>query len=108
MPKFLLTFRGPSEPVAPDPDASAAWMQWFGQINDSVIEMGDGVGAAHRVGNVEGGSQRVGGYTIIEAADLNAAAKIASSSPPVADGYGVEVGQLLEILANVPASGATA
>jgi hypothetical protein len=107
MPKFLLTFRAPSEPAAPDADTSAAWMQWFGKINDSIVEMGDGVGPAQRVGNVDGG-QRVGGYTIIEAADLDAAAEIASSSPPVVAGYGVEVGQLLEILANMPATGATA
>jgi hypothetical protein len=107
MPKFLLTFRAPSEPVAPDPDVSAAWMKWFGEINDSIVEMGDGVGPAQRVGNVDGG-QRVGGYTIIEAADFNAATKIASTSPPVVSGYGVEIGQLLEIMANMPASGATA
>lgn len=107
MPKFLLTFRAPSEPVAPNEETSAAWMQWFGQINDSVVEMGDGVGPARRVGNVEGG-QRVGGYTIIEAADLNAAAEIASSSPSVAGGYGVEVGQLLEIMATMPSSATTA
>ncbi len=96
MPKFLLTFRGPQEYAELTGDSHAAWMKWFGEIQDSLVEMGDGVGPAVRVGDVDG-DQRIGGYTVIQAADIDAAAEMARTSPPVAAGYGVEIGQLLEI-----------
>ncbi len=99
MPKFLLTFRSPQEFTEITGDGHAAWMQWFGENQDSVVEMGDGVGRAVRVGDVDG-DQRIGGYTVIQAADINAAAEIAKTSPPMAAGYGVEIGQLLEVAVN--------
>jgi hypothetical protein len=95
MPKFLLTFRSPREYSEGSNDHDA-WMRWFGEIQGNLVEIGDGVGEAVRVGNVDGG-QRVGGYTVIQAADIGAAAELAKSSPPVAAGYGVEIGQLLEV-----------
>ncbi len=96
MPKFLLTFRSPQEYTEITGDGHAAWMKWFGEIQGSLVEMGDGVGQAVRVGEVDG-DQRIGGYTVIQAADISAAAELAKTSPPVAYGYGVEIGQLLEI-----------
>lgn len=96
MPKFLLTFRGPQEYAETAEVDHDAWMRWFGEIQDSVVQMGDGVGRALRVGDVDG-DQRIGGYTVIQATDIDAAAALAETSPPVAAGYGVEIGQLLEI-----------
>ncbi len=107
MPKFLLTYRAPSDPSELDSDTASAWMGWFGQIQDSLVQIGDAVGPARQVGNVDG-DQRVGGYSVIQAADLDAAADVASTCPAVANGYGVEIGQLLEIDAKMPTSAVTA
>jgi YCII-related domain-containing protein len=93
MPDYVLTFRSTTS-YDPSPQTRAAWQEYFAGLGDSVLELGRPVVAATTVGSCDDDDTRLGGYSIIEADDLDAAAAIAKASPAVARGGGVEIGEL--------------
>jgi hypothetical protein len=92
MPEYVLTFRSTAS-YDPSPQTRAAWQEYFAGLGDSVLELGRPVVAETTVG-CDNENTRLGGYSIIEADDLDAAAAIAKASPAVARGGGVEIGEL--------------
>ena len=93
MTSFVLTFRNVAGHV-PNEVEGPAWMAWFGELGSSIIDMGSQVGATSSVGSAPTGSV-VTGYTIVQAADLEAAVLLAKGCPGLAHGGAVEVGELI-------------
>jgi hypothetical protein len=95
MPNFVFTYR-----TAPDtartPESAAAWMSWFDGLGDHVADIGKPGLESGAVGNC-GPDTRLGGYSLITAADLDEALRLAKGSPVVARDGGVEVAELGEV-----------
>ncbi len=95
MPNYVFTYRQPKD-QALKMDAAQAWYAWFDQIGEHIVEPGSAVGNVRQLGNVEG-SQRVSGFTVISARDLDHAAELAQGCPAISQGHGLEVGELVEV-----------
>ena len=95
MPKYVFTYRSPAETLEFNPDNASPWIAWFGEIKDSVVDLGQPVSASRRVGNAA--AETLTGYSVIGADDLDAALAIANTCPAIGRGFGVEVGELIEM-----------
>jgi hypothetical protein len=93
VPNYVLIFRSTTS-YDPSPQTSAAWQEFFAGLGDSLVQLGQPVVADATIGSRDTDRTRLGGYSIIEADDLDAAAAIAKASPAVASGGGVEIGEL--------------
>jgi hypothetical protein len=93
MPSYILSFRS-TTPYDMAPETRATWQTFFAGLGDSLLELGRPVDGETTVGNCDTQLTRLSGYSIVQAEDLDAAAAIAKSSPSVARGGGVEVGEL--------------
>ena len=104
MPKYLFTYHGPGMPAGPDEQAAemAAWGEWMGTHAAAFLDMGAPVGSSKTVGadgiTDGGGSNPATGYSLVEAADIDAAMAIAKGCPVLSRGGGtVEVGEAFEV-----------
>lgn len=104
MPKYLFTYHGGGMPESEEEQAKhmAAWGEWMGANASAFADMGAPCGAIQTVtadGSTEGGGANpVGGYGLVEAADMAAACEIAKGCPVVTlSGGSVEVGETFEI-----------
>ena len=104
MPKYLLTYHGGGMPESETEQAEhmAAWGAWFGANGSAFLDMGAPVGSSKTVGSDAvtdgGGVNPASGYSLVEAADLNAAVEIAKGCPNVTlSGGTVEVGETFEV-----------
>ncbi|MFO0822219.1 MAG: YciI family protein [Gemmataceae bacterium] len=101
MAKFLFIYRDPTEPqTKPSPEEmqalAGAWYAWMQKFSTAIVPGGDGLKHSGRV--VKGGLVTDGPYveakeiivsfTIIEAADYDAAVAIAKECPP---GHNIEI-----------------
>lgn len=93
MSQYVLAFRGKRDRV-PDADQEAAWGQWFGEIGNSIVDLGNRVGRATTVGET-GPDSVLTGYTLVEADSYDAAVGIAQGCPGLAHGGAVEVGETI-------------
>jgi hypothetical protein len=93
MPSYILSYRSTS-PYDTSPQTRADWRMFFVGLGDSLLELGQPVATATSVGDCGTGSTRLGGYSVIQADDIDAAAAIAKASPVVQRGGGVEIGEL--------------
>lgn len=102
MPKFMFAYHGGKMPDTPEEGqkAMAAWMAWFGSMGDAVVDPGNPVGMSSTVssGGVEdnGGANPVSGYSIVMAADKDAAIALAKGCPQVENGS-VEIAEIVEM-----------
>ena len=115
MPKFILSYRHPHDYeggttadggqrlVAVADDAMAPWAKYFQRIGSSVVDPGQPVFERMAVGDV-GTSTKLGGYSVIEAADFSAAISLAQECPSVHAGGGVEIGLLADLPGDHPAA----
>ena len=95
MSKFVLSFRAPKSRSL-TPGQEAAWGEWFGTMGTSIADFGNRVGETSPLGNC-GTDTTLGGYTLIEAKDLQAAVALAKGCPGLQHGGGVEVGSVIEM-----------
>ena len=95
MPHYVFTYRQPRD-QALNMDAAQEWYAWFDKIGEHIVDTGAAVSSSRQLGKVDG-SQRVSGFTVITARDLDHAAELAQGCPAIAQGFGIEVGELLEI-----------
>ena len=95
MPSYVFTYRQPREQPL-NMDAAQEWFAWFEEISEHITMPGSAVSTARQIGHVDG-DQRVSGFTVISARDLDHASEIAQGCPAIRQGYGLEVGELLEI-----------
>lgn len=104
MPQFMFAYHGGGMPETPEEGARvmAAWQKWYGDMGEALVDGGNPVGQSMTVskGGVtgDGGANPLSGYTIVEAADADAACEMAKGCPMVADGSGsVEVAPIIEM-----------
>jgi len=96
MPMFVLAYRSRTG-YTPTPQTQAAWHAWFGSMGDQLADMGKPVIAETALGNCSRESTEMGGYSLVQADDLEAATAIAKGCPHLEHSGGVEVGLLGEV-----------
>ena len=104
MSTFLYVYHGGSKPESEEAinEAMEAWGAWLGGLGDKAADPGNPVGMSstvHPDGSVtaDGGSNPAGGYSIIEAADMEEALTHAKGCPILKDGGSVEVAEIFHI-----------
>ena len=97
MPKYVISYRAPEDYVPEREDDMAAWAEWFTSIGRDLVDFGSAVRDTIQIGE-RGAGQRLRGYSVISAGNLDAALLIASRCPGLKDtGFGVEVGVVQEM-----------
>jgi hypothetical protein len=96
MATFLFSYRMPVDYQPGRPDAVANWIAFFEGMGDHVVDRGQPVSQTAELGNCGAGT-RPGGYSLISAGDLEAAVALAKGCPALAEGAGVQVGQLADL-----------
>ena len=104
MPKFVLLYHGGGRPETEEEGkrVMAAWQSWMEGIGADLVDGGNPVGMSKTVtvSGVEdnGGSNPMSGYTLINAADIDAACDVAKGCPILENGGGtVEVAEAMEM-----------
>lgn len=91
MTTFLFSYRMPEGYVPGRPDAVGTWMSYFDTLGDHLLDAGNPVFESGSVGRCGPGTT-LGGYSMVEAEDLESALVLAQGSPGLGEGGGVEVG----------------
>lgn len=104
MPHYLFVYHGGKTPESPEEGTAvmAAWRSWFAGMGEAVVNNGAPVLHSSTVsvtGVAEnGGTNPAAGYSIIAAADQEAACDIARGCPMIKDGSGsVEVAEISQM-----------
>ena len=102
MPNFLMIYKGGKAPETPEEGeaAMAAWGKWMSDHQKALVDPGNPVGLSRTVdakGTHDGATEPAAGYTIIQAPDIDAACRIATSNPMVADGGNIEVAEIVPL-----------
>ena len=105
MPRYLLTYHGEMsmEDMPSDPDAiqavMAEWGAWFQSMGDALVDEGApiSVSTALAEGGATSAAASLTGYTVINAADMVAASKIAEGSPVLGNGHVVQISECIEM-----------
>jgi uncharacterized protein YciI len=103
MPKYLFTYHGGGMPDSEEEQAEhmAAWGEWMGAHGDAFLDVGNPVGAIKTVGATsvtDGAGDPTGGYSLVDAPDMDAAVAIAKGCPVVVlSGGTVEVGETFDV-----------
>ncbi len=97
MAKFVVLYSGGSAPTTPEEGAASMkeWETWFKKLGKAVVDMGAPFAKSKTISSSgthdgEGGNVS-NGYTIVEASNLGAAAKLVNGCPIVKDGGKVHV-----------------
>lgn len=104
MPNYLLTYHGPMGDMPTDPaemePIMAAWGAWYGSMGDALVDGGAptaqhwGVGPD---GDTDAPATDLTGYTIITAADVAGAKKIAAGCPVLESGNTVQIAECIDL-----------
>ncbi|MCB1367602.1 MAG: hypothetical protein KDK00_07560 [Rhodobacteraceae bacterium] len=104
MPKFIFAYHGGKAPDSPEEGQKAmqAWMAWFTGLGAAVVDGGHPAGMSQTVSKSgvagDGGANPISGYSLVNAADIDAAVAMAKGCPMVTDGSGsVEVAECLDM-----------
>lgn len=105
MAQFLFVYHmGSSSPMPTDPEEIEAgmekWRSWMGSLGDALVVPGSPVGKSNTVSHDgvtrNGGPNPAAGYSVVEAADIDAANDMAKGCP-ILDGGTVEVAPIIEM-----------
>jgi hypothetical protein len=96
MSTFVFTYRTPKTFTPGDPDVIAAWTAWFQGMGTNLVDSGKPVGERRTLGNCPPETLQ-GGYSLVSADDIDRAVELAEGCPGLPDGFGVEVGELLDV-----------
>lgn len=104
MTKYLFVYHGGSVSTTPAEQARVMdlWGRWFGAMGAAVVDGGNPVGQSHTVlpsGAVaaHGGANPASGYSIVQAASLEAALAHAKGCPILQAGGSVEVAPVIDM-----------
>ena len=104
MAKFVFVYHGGKMPESQEEGerVMAAWGAWFQAMGDAVVDPGAPVGTSstvHADGSVssDGGANPTSGYSLVSAADQDAALELAKACPILQDGGSVEVAEAMEM-----------
>lgn len=101
MPSYMLSFRTPTN-YASSPDTRAAWNEFFQAISTHLDDIGNPIFSSETVGDT-GHNTVLGGYSLINADNLQQARELVASCPLTKLGGGVEIGELTP-LSDMPAA----
>jgi hypothetical protein len=100
MPRFLITYHGVMD-TPPTPEAReqmmSAFMTWAGSVGDNMVDPGSPLGPS-RIVTSDGdslGNTEIGGYTIIDADDLDTAVDAVRSHPFLSRGGTLQVSEAI-------------
>ncbi len=97
MAKYLLAYRGGAMGDTPEEQQKQmdAWMNWFGSLDDAVVDGGAPFGPSSTINSSgavsDGGSSALSGYSNISADSLGEAAGKAKGCPVLTSGGSIEV-----------------
>ena len=104
MQKFMFAYHGGGRPETEEEGAKvmAAWQSWLGGMGAACVDMGNPVGMSKTVSAEgladNGGANPLSGYTIVQAADIDAACDLAKGCPILEGGAGsIEVAAIVEM-----------
>jgi hypothetical protein len=104
MPQFIFAYHGGGRPETPEAGERLmeAWRAWMGGMGAALVQPGNPVGLSKTVSAKgvadDGGANPLSGYSVVEAADIEAACAMARGCPMVVDGTGsVEVAEIVEM-----------
>ena len=96
MAEYVISYRAPQDYMPGREDDMAAWAAWFKNIGNNLVDFGSPVRDTIQIGHC-GAEQRLRGYSVILAGNLDAALLVANRCPGLQDaGFGVEVGVVQE------------
>ena len=104
MATFVFTYRAPQDYTLGTPEGIAAWSSWFDSMGDHLVELGRPVFERTAIGNCSPADTELGGYSVIQADDFDAALAIAKGCPYLDREGGVEIGLLADIPAEEPSA----
>jgi hypothetical protein len=96
MATYVFSYRS-KQGYQPSGESFGQWKAWFDGLGDAVVAIGQPVGATGRIGTCDSDVTQVGGYSIIEAPDLETAMQLANGCPVLDRDGGVEIGELLTV-----------
>lgn len=102
MPKFVFAYHGGKMPESPEEGAAvmAKWQAWFASMGDAVVDGGAPVGPSKTVSadavSDDGGANPLSGYSLVQAADFDAAIALAKGCP-ILDHGTVEIAQTMDM-----------
>jgi hypothetical protein len=103
MGKYVLAYRGGSAPEGDEAQQAvmAAWMAWFGELGEAVVDAGAPFGSSSSVTGTgsatDGAPSALSGYSIVAAESLADAAQTAAGCPILADGGSVDVYEAMQM-----------
>ena len=100
MSTFVLTYRAPKNYEPGSAQTIEAWNAYFDGLGTHIVDRGNPVFSRATLGDCGAGTV-LGGYSIIDADDLEAALVLAKGCPFLGNGGGVEVGQLTILNAGI-------
>lgn len=107
MPRFMMIYKGEATDTADMTEDNAAavmekWASWMGRVGISLVDVGTPFGPGLSV--IDDGGTAVpvalSGYSIIEAEDLEEAAKLTDGHPYLSDangGFSIELYQMMPV-----------
>ncbi len=103
MTKYVLSYHG--EGGMPETEAAMnelmeAWGAWFAALGDAVVDGGNPFGPARTIASdltIADEGQGLTGYSILEAASIDAAVEMAKGCPVLTDGGTVCVNETIEM-----------
>jgi hypothetical protein len=98
MAKYLLAYKGGGMAQTEEEREKAmqAWGAWFGELGQAVVDVGNPFSTSKAVGG--NGTSGLTGYSILSADSLDAATKLASGCPILANNGSVEVYETLDVM----------
>lgn len=104
MPKFMLAYHGGGMPETKEEGERqmALWGAWMQGLGAAMVDPGNPVGMSSTLtvdGLTEGGGANpLSGYTVVEAATLDAAAEMAKGCPILEGGKGtIEIAEIIQM-----------
>ncbi len=106
MSKYLLLYHGGVMPETDEETAAVmkAWGSWYTQLGTAVVDPGNPFSPVAKSissnGTVKDGSAigMLSGYTILEAASLDEAAKMAQSCPVLGGGAEISIFEVFDVM----------
>ena len=91
MAKYLYLYSGGHPPASPDDGKKImnAWMTYFGKMGSHIVDGGAPLGARKSLAGAP--QSGAGGYSIIEAANLDEAVALTDGHPHLVSGGAIEV-----------------
>ncbi len=103
MPEFIYAFHGGTKPSEPEEmnKIMAAWQAWMAGVGDALVNPGAPVGMSKTVSADgvadDGGSNPLGGFTIVKADSIEQAIELTKGNPHLDFGGTIEVAEIIDM-----------